>query len=156
MKKLVYLRLFFCLIVPIIFTGAAWSKSFKNPLREISVIVTNEGFYPDKIAVFEGEKVRFFVTSTTEVPQCLVIDRHKIFLGAAKGKMSEGEAIFNTPGKYKFYCPSSKARGSLTVIGKSGKTVTKEKKVVTKSESESKRTVAGKVDDPAFWVPKNY
>lgn len=154
MKKLVCIRLFFCLIVPILFMGMAWSKSFKNPLREISVIVTNEGFYPNKIAVFEGERVRFFVTSTVEEPQCMVIDRHKIFLGAVKGKMSEGEAIFNTPGKYKFYCPSSKAKGSLTVIGKSGKTVTKVKKVVT--ESESKRTVAGKVDDPAFWIPRNY
>ena len=127
-----------------------WAKTFKNPLREVSIIVTPEGYYPDKIAVFEGEKVRFFVTSTTDDPHCFVIDKHKIFLGATKGKMTEGESIFNSPGKYKFYCPSYKAKGSLTVIPKGRKTVTKVKKTETKT-----RDIAGAAD-PALWVPKNY
>lgn len=155
MLKLVYKGLFFLFFVPIIFTRAVCAKDhkgsyFKTPLREISIIVTPEGYYPDKVAVFEGEKVRFFVTSTTTDPHCFVIDKHKIFLGAEKGKMSEGEAIFQTPGKFKFYCPSYKSQGHLTVLSKGRKTVTKINK-----KQKKMRDVAGKAD-PALWTPKNY
>lgn len=159
MLKLVYKGLFFLFIVPILLirigvvsAKATNSTHFKDPLREVSIIVTPEGYYPDKIAVFEGEKVRFFVTSTTEDPHCFVIDKHKVFLGAKKGKMSEGETIFHTPGKFKFYCPSYQSQGYLTVLSKGRKTVINIKE---KQKKMRIRDVAGKVD-PALWTPKNY
>ena len=35
-------------------------KMFKTPLREVSIIVSDDGFYPNKIMAFQGEKVRFY------------------------------------------------------------------------------------------------
>jgi hypothetical protein len=38
-------------------------KTLDVPYREQAVIVGKEGFYPNRIIVYKGEKVRFFVTS---------------------------------------------------------------------------------------------
>ena len=92
------------------------AQKFTNPTREHSIIVTEEGFYPESISVFKGEKVRFFVTATTERKECFLIKGKEIFLSAEKGKVSEGSVIFNRPGVYQYYCPTTKHRGSITVM----------------------------------------
>ncbi|MFA5582920.1 MAG: cupredoxin domain-containing protein [Bacteriovoracaceae bacterium] len=111
------------------------------PLREIAVIFTDEGYYPKSISVFEGEKVRFFVTSTTEKPQCFIVESHKLFLSANKGKITEGEVLFDRPGKFSFYCPSSKNDGRVVVLEK---------------KKKSERSIASEKKDPLKWVPKDY
>lgn len=152
MKKLVNLGLLFFLIVPINPLGVALgqkAKTFDYPQREIAVIVTDQGYFPDKISVFEGEKVRFFVTSTIEGPDCFVVDQHKIFLAAEKGKLTEAETIFKVPGKFKFYCPSHKLKGHITVI---------EKLKITKADDQEKkvRNVASEEQDSQPWRPQSY
>jgi len=94
----------------------AKAKKFDVPKRELSIIAGSEGFYPQKMTVFVGELVRFYVTSTTEEPSCFVLKGKNIFLGARKGKISEGEAFFNKTGQYQFYCPTGKIKGQITVI----------------------------------------
>ena len=89
------------------------------PTREISIIVTKEGYYPKSISVFEGEKIKFYVTSTVEDPNCLIVESHKVFLAANKGKVTEAEAVFDKPGEFAFYCPSSKNDGKVVVMKKS-------------------------------------
>jgi plastocyanin len=111
------------------------------PTREISVIVTKEGYYPKSLTVFQGEKVKFYVTSTVEEPDCMLVQGHKVFLAANKGKISEAEAVFETAGEFSFYCPSSKHDGKITVI--------------KKSEPRPVRGLAGQ-NDPAVWTPKEY
>ena len=49
-------------------------KVFKHPTREVSVIVTEDGYYPNRIMAFEGEKIRFFVTATSKKNFCLVLE----------------------------------------------------------------------------------
>lgn len=152
-KKLAKLSLLFFFILPIIPMGMALAqkaKTFKNPKREISVIVTDQGYFPDQISVFEGEEVRFFVTSTIDGPDCFVVDKHKIFLAAEKGKLTEAQTIFKVPGKYKFYCPSHKFAGHITVI---------EKVKLTKSSTQEKNTrdVASENEsDSQLWRPQSY
>lgn len=112
-------------------------KLFKRPVREISIILTKEGYFPDKIVAHEGEQVRFFITSTLDKPECFVVEDHKIFLSATKGKISEAYDVFKYPGKYKFYCPSSKHQGHITIIGNGqGREIASEK--------------------PAYWLPRDY
>jgi hypothetical protein len=65
-----------------------------TPMREISVIVTKEGYYPKSLSVFEGEKIKFYVTSTVE------------------------ESVFDRAGEFAFYCPGSKNDGKIVVIRK--------------------------------------
>ncbi len=117
----------------------------KNPLREYSVILTPEGYYPNRIVAFEGEKVRFFVTSTEGQKGCFIVDDHKIFLSAKKGEIAEAEIQFKTAGKYKFFCPSSKHKGYITVLEKFD-----EEKIKKKA-----RDIAS-ARRPTYWLPKNY
>ena len=110
-----------------------------SPTREVSIIVTKEGYYPKNLSVFEGEKVKFFVTSTIEDPHCLIVESHKVFLAANKGKITEGEATFSHPGEFSFYCPSSKHDGKIVVL---------------KKPSTNKREVAS--EQPNVWMPREY
>jgi plastocyanin len=112
-----------------------------SPTREVAIIVTKEGYYPKSISVFEGEKVKFFVTSTVEEPNCMIVEAHKVFLAATKGKITEGEAIFNTAGEFAFYCPSSKNDGKVVVL----------KKKTPKREVASEKNHEG-----MLWTPKEY
>ena len=86
--------------------------------REISVIVTKEGYYPKTITVFKGEKVKFFVTSTIDEADCFILQGHKVFLAATKGKVTEAETVFENDGVFNFYCPSHKNDGKVVVIQK--------------------------------------
>ncbi len=93
-------------------------KMYESPRRDISVIITPEGYYPDKISVFTGEKVRFFVTSTVDTPSCFLIKEHEVYLSAFRGNLTEGEVEFKHSGNFDIYCPSMKHKGHLTVIKK--------------------------------------
>ncbi len=124
----------------IFLAGSALAET-AAPQRELSVIVTKEGYYPKNLTVFQGERVKFYVTSTVEEADCLLVQGHKIFLAANKGKIAEAEATFDTAGEFSFYCPSSKHDGKITVI--------------KKNEPRAIRGLAGQ-NDPEVWTPKDY
>lgn len=87
-----------------------------HPVREISIIASNTGYYPDAPTAFVGERVRFFVTTTTEDKRCLLLPDKNVFLSMEKGKIDEGEFVVMEPGVYKFHCPTGKMHGALTVL----------------------------------------
>jgi len=111
------------------------TKKIPIKTRDIAVIVTKEGYYPKSISVFEGEKVKFYLTSTIEEPDCMIVESYGVFMGANKGKLTEAEVVFDRAGNFAFYCPSSKKDGRIVVIKK----------------FEPKREVASDV-----WMPKEY
>lgn len=119
---------------------AQQAKKVVQPTREVAIIVTKEGYYPKSISVFEGEKVKFFVTSTVEEPNCMIVESHKVFMAANKGKVTEAEATFDHAGEFAFYCPSSKNDGKVVVL----------KKVMPKRE------IASDKGEPSVWMPKEY
>lgn len=127
---------FILLAMTLIAAGSVVAESIP-PTREISVIVTAEGYYPKQFTVFQGERVKFYLTSTVDKPDCMIIQGHKVFLAATKGKVTEGETVFEHPGTFAFYCPASKHDGKITVIQKGGPT-------------------RGIASDPALWTPKEY
>lgn len=122
-------------------TFAEEAKKVVQPTREVSIIVTKEGYYPKSLSVFEGEKVKFYVTSTVEEPNCLIVESHKVFMAANKGKVTESETVFDKAGEFAFYCPSSKNDGKIVVL----------KKVTPKREIASE-----KGEEPSVWMPKEY
>lgn len=91
---------------------------YKVPVREHSIIITEEGYYPKQISLFEGEKLKVFLTSTLNHPSCFMLPQKKIFMAARKGEVTESEAYFNKPGIYWFYCPTGKIKGKITVLEK--------------------------------------
>jgi plastocyanin len=133
------------LLLFILFTSfhsfAQEAKTVVQPTREVAIIVTKEGYYPKSLSVFEGEKIKFFVTSTVEEPNCLIVESHKIFMAANKGKLTEAEVVFEKAGEFAFYCPSSKNDGKVVVL----------KKQIPKREVASERS-----NEASVWVPKEY
>jgi plastocyanin len=117
--------------------AAEEAKKLVQPTREVAIIVTKEGYYPKSLSVFEGEKIKFFVTSTVEEPNCLIVESHKVFMAANKGKVTEAEVVFENAGEFAFYCPSSKNDGKVVVLKK----------------FSPKREVASEAQP---WVPKEY
>ena len=132
------MKIFILLLFISSVAGAA--ESISVPTREVSVIVTKEGYYPKSLSVFEGEKIKFYVTSTVEEPNCLIVESHKVFMAANKGKVTEAEAVFDKAGEFAFYCPSSKNDGKIVVLKK----------------AQPKREVASDKNEGMLWTPKEY
>lgn len=114
------------------------------PERSLSIIVGKEGFYPQNLSVFEGEKLKVFITSISDEPSCFTLPEKNLFLSALKGKISEGVLYFDRQGIYKFHCPAGNIQGSITVL----------KKKVLKDGNE--RSVASEKVKlaPMVWRPK--
>ena len=128
-------------LISMLMLSSAFAAETKNiPTREVAVIVTKEGYYPKSLSVFEGEKVKFYLTSTVEEPHCMIVESHKVFLAANKGKVTETEVVFDRAGVFAFYCPSSKNDGKVVVLKK----------------QTPKREVASERPDGMLWTPKEY
>ena len=93
---------------------------FKNPTREISIIIAPEGYYPKHIPVFTNEKIKIYLTSTLpgHLSTCLMVPEKSLFMSVTKGKISEGLVSFKKDGVYKFYCPTGKIEGKFIVYRK--------------------------------------
>lgn len=122
----------------------AKKTKFAVPVREVSIIATDEGFYPRRISVFKGEKLKIFLTGKDKNPSCLTIPDKDLFMSANVGEITEGSAFFKKAGVYKFYCPTGKIEGRITVLEKPNK----EEKVKRKIASESKKN--------RVWTPREY
>lgn len=117
-------------------------QKFETPLREHSIIITDEGFFPNRISLFEGEKLKLFVTSLTESPSCLFIPDKKIFIGVKRGEVKESETTFRKEGVYHFHCPTGKISGKITVIRKIGEREKAQRKIASQTPSH-------------LWVPRD-
>lgn len=126
-------------------------KKFKAPQRDFSIIVSNEGYYPDRMIVFEGEKVRFFVTSTTTDAKCFILENHEVFVPANKGRVAEAEVVLNKAGEYAFYCPSFAHKGKLVVLGERERA----QPVIKINRDPASTSVLDKQSEQA-WTPKEY
>ena len=104
------------------FKGAKSNESrvskFNIPEREVAIVATEDGFFPEILTVFKGEKVRIFLTSTTDKPNCLMIPTKDIFMSGNKGKLTEATLYFDSSGVVKFNCPSSNISGQFIVLKK--------------------------------------
>ena len=109
------------------------AKKYTTPLREVSIIATEEGYYPKAISLFQGERLKIYVTGTTSNPSCLMLPEKNIFLSAIKGEISEGIMTFNKAGTYKFYCPTGNIRGRVVVIERQEEMKKRKRKIASKN-----------------------
>lgn len=115
MKNIVCL-LFMMLIATMARARADQVMNFDHPVRDISIIASETGYYPSAPTAFVGERIRLFVTATTEEKRCLLLPEKSLFLSLEKGRIDEGEFIATSPGVYKFHCPTGKLKGTLTIL----------------------------------------
>ena len=108
--------MFFSAMLASLFQSVLMGAELTLPQRNYSIIATDEGFYPQKLALFAGEKIHLFLTATTKKSSCFIMDEKNIFIGVSKGKISEFELYFDAPGSYRFYCPTGKIQGEFVVL----------------------------------------
>jgi plastocyanin domain-containing protein len=93
-------------------------KSLDVPYREQAIIVSKEGFYPNRLIVYKGEKVRFFVTAVGVDSACFNIPDKNIYSTATPAKITESETYFDKVGVYQFNCPNNTFTGRVMVLEK--------------------------------------
>ncbi len=93
-------------------------KTLDVPYREQAVIISKEGFYPNRLIVFKGEKVRFFVTAVGVDSACFNIPDKNVYSSAKSEKITETEAFFDKVGVFQFNCPNNTFTGRVMVLEK--------------------------------------
>lgn len=148
-----FILIFLLFMISVSSVNAGKESSFIQ--REYALILTDTGYFPDRLVAIVGEKVRFFVTSTTKNKGCFVVENHNLFLAANNGDMSEGEITFNRAGRFKFYCPANQFIGYINVLEKKSqeKSNNNRREVASEVETDEEESVE---KTPAYWVPRNY
>jgi len=114
---------------------------FRSPRRQHSIIISESGYLPKNISIFEGESIDFFITSIDSESACMVINEVNMFVSSRKGQVVNYRADFESAGKYKFYCPATKHHGHVTVL--------------PKVKKQPKRSIAS-IKEKQEWIPKDY
>lgn len=131
-------------ISPLVFSAPYdKARALENPRRDISIIHSDEGYYPKSISAFVGEDLRITLTSIASKASCLVLENHKLYMAANKGKLSMDQVRFTEPGVYRFYCPAN------DVV--SGKIIVLEKK---NEATDRKRGIASEFR--GHWRPRDF
>ncbi|MEW6055293.1 MAG: cupredoxin domain-containing protein [Bdellovibrionota bacterium] len=84
-------------------------------VQEVSVIVSDYGYFPQRIFVTQNVPVRLYLTTPSKNTLCLMSDGLNVKKGVAPGKVEEVRFIPEQPGDYKFYCPVKSIEGMITV-----------------------------------------
>lgn len=123
-------------------------RTLEVPYREQAIIIGKEGFYPNRVTVFKGEKVRFFVTSVGVDSACFNIPDKNVFTSPKGDKIIETEAFFDKVGVFQFNCPNNSYTGRVMVLEKA-----------SDREETARRGLASDVvkiwrpkDTPSEWV----
>lgn len=150
MKKLLFLLLFLAFSFNVMALREERKFIASDVQRAYAVVLTPHGYFPKKLQVFRGETVQFYATSTRDEPGCMVLEGHDLFLGATKGRLSEGRVKFNQAGKFRFHCPSYKFVGEVEVLLKT-KDKIKQRSPASTYGGEEKKSYG-----PRYWMPKDY
>ncbi|MBC7428694.1 MAG: hypothetical protein H7336_08800 [Bacteriovorax sp.] len=93
-------------------------KTLDVPYREQAIIIGKEGFYPNRLVVYKGEKVHFFITSVGVNSACFNIPDKNVFSSPTKDKIAETEVFFDKVGVFQFNCPNNTFTGRVMVLEK--------------------------------------
>lgn len=135
MKYIFFLSFFFSLAT----YAAPYEKGqvFENPRRDVSIILTDEGYYPSSLSAFVGEDIRITLTSTSQSAGCLVLDNHKLYMAANRGKLTMDQIRFEKPGVYHFYCPNNKViSGKIIVLEKKNKAADRKREIASQFKGQ--------------------
>lgn len=83
--------------------------------QEVSLIVTDTGFFPSRIFVTQNVPVKLFLTAPANKTLCFMVDSFGIRKGVIPGKVEEITFTASEPGNYRFYCPVTSIEGTITV-----------------------------------------
>jgi hypothetical protein len=119
---------------------------FEAAKREMAIIVTDEGFYPKNISVFQGEKITLYLTSTAQEDRCFMIQQKGIFVPVAKNQLKILEVEFDREETLDFHCPVGNMRGKISILEHPDHRRDRLQKRELASESTTRQ--------PKIWMPR--
>jgi len=121
----------------------------RGGVQEVSVIVSDYGFFPNRVPVIAGVPVKIFLATTTKQTSCFMLDEFGVKKGISPGKVDEVVFVPTGTGRVRFYCPMKSIEGWL---------------VVKEAPSDANRGLAASaistaelepIDQPQYNTPKN-
>lgn len=96
-------------------------KAYEFPKREFAVVLTEQGYFPDKLIFFAGEEISLWFTTTQEQVACLQLHgpstSSTVLVSAKKGELHRATLKLDQPGLYSFNCPGFSFAGTAVVLG---------------------------------------
>lgn len=150
MKRLTLVTLMMMVILPVYGSEAKSTPDdaywFEGPYRELSIILTDDGYYPQRLNVFRGEKIRFYLANTGREDRCFMIQDKGIFTPVRKGEFKVVEVEFTHEEVLNFHCPVGNMRGKISVLEHPREI--RQKRRMRELASESKTRA------PKVWMPR--
>lgn len=84
-------------------------------VQEFSVIVSDYGYFPNRIFVTQNVPVKIYMTTPSKNTLCFMIDSWGVKKGITPGKIDEVSFVPRDAGNFRFYCPVKSIEGTLTV-----------------------------------------
>lgn len=93
----------------------ASSGSGRVGTQEVSLIVSDYGYFPNRIFVTQNVPVKIYMTTPSKNTLCFMLDSWGLKKGINPGKVEEITFTPSSAGNYRFYCPVKSIEGTLTV-----------------------------------------
>ncbi len=91
------------------------SASRARGIQEVSVIVSDHGFFPERIFVTQGIPVRVYLTTSSRTTSCFMVDAFAVRKGINPGNVEEVRFLPERSGEFRYYCPVGAIEGKMTV-----------------------------------------
>ena len=123
------------------FTKNIVSDIFDAPERSLGVIITDNGFVPNRLVASVGEELHLYITNISSNQSCFIMDKTEVFKGVPRKQLVKLKMELHSSGEFLFYCPSQNFQGKLVVL--SQETTIKNKLVRDDAKSGD------------FWMPED-
>lgn len=84
-------------------------------IQEVSIIVSDYGYFPSKIFVTQNIPVKLYLSTPSSGTLCFIVDVWGLRKGIAPGKVEEVVFIPEQAGEFRFYCPVKSIEGRIAV-----------------------------------------
>lgn len=91
------------------------SSSSRAGVQEISLIVSDYGYFPNRVFVTQNVPVKIYMTTPSKHTLCFMLDNMGVKKGITPGKVEEITFTPSQAGNFRFYCPVKSIEGTLTV-----------------------------------------
>lgn len=91
------------------------SSSTRAGVQEISLIVSDYGYFPNRVFVTQNVPVKIYMTTPSKNTLCFMLDNMGLKKGITPGKVEEITFTPGQAGNFRFYCPVKSIEGTLTV-----------------------------------------
>ena len=99
----------------VIASGRTISAERLQGLQEISVIASDQGFFPSRIFVTQGIPVKIYLSTPSKNALCFMSDGLGVKKGILPGQVEEVSFVPENAGDFRIYCPMKSLEGKITV-----------------------------------------